>query len=421
MQQIFFNGKIHTLTSENVISQAMLVNDGIVVLVGDNQEILDMKTDDTIITDLNDKHIYPTLFGFNENLFFKIEQEIKNANKFDVSKNSADNDENYEKFTHFDAYKKEFLKLQNELITAGITTIQEMGITKRSFTFWKKLSEAGFLKIDIIGYVDIKSSKIVMDENCKSYRKYKNHFRLGGYYLELDGKIKDIKAWLNKPYSHSKEYCGYGEYYGEQLSCLIKEALNEKKQIVVAANGDKAIDEFLTTFEEVVKQEKVEDVFRPMFIGAEILSKKHIKRLANNNFAVCFEIDENQSLKNVKSFIGGRRTKNYLNVNAACKEGLNVVVSGIDELKNKLTNIYADVASETKKSDFISKKHKITLSHALQLIFNNSSYLLFDQELKGSLENGKQASFIVLEKPLEEFINEGSDIKILDVYINGEK
>lgn len=421
MQLIFFNGKIHTMNSEKTVSQAMLVNDGIVVLVGDDSEILDMKTDDTKVVDLNGNHVYPTLFGFNENIFSKIEQELKNANKFDVSKNSADNDENYEKFTHFDAYKKEFIKIQNELLSAGITTIQEMGITKRSFTFFKKLSEGGFLKLDVIGYVDVKSSKVVMDENCKSYRKYKNHFRLGGYYLELDGKIKDIKAWLNKPYSHSKDYCGYGEYYGEHLYCMIKEALNEKKQIVVSANGDKAIDEFLTTFEEVVKKEKVEDLFRPMFIGAEILSNKQIKRLQNNKFAVCFELDENQTLKKVKSFIGAKRTKSYLNLNALSKKGLNFVVSSLGEIKNNLSKTYGDVILGSQKSDLISKKHMVDLNHALESMFNYSSYLMFDQELKGSLENGKQASFIVLEKPLEEFLLKKENLQILDVYINGEK
>ena len=69
-----------------------------------------------------------------------------------------------------------------------------------------------------------------MDDNCVTYRKYRNHFRLGGYYLKIDGKINELKAWLNKPYVGSKNYCGLAELSGEYLYYLIKMALEEKKQ-----------------------------------------------------------------------------------------------------------------------------------------------------------------------------------------------
>ena len=420
MQQIFINGKIHTQAEDVPLADAMLVNDGVVVLTGTNEEILQMKTDDTEVIDLGWKYVYPTFFGLCENIFKKIEEELKNANKFDINKNTADKIGDYEVFSHFDAYKKEFLKIQKTLLSRGVTTVQEMGITKRSFNFYKKLSEGGFLKIDIIGYVDIKLAKMVMDDNCKSYRKYKNRFRLGGYYLELDGKLSEIKSWLSKPYKHTDHHCGYGEYYGEQLSCLIKNAMQERKQIAVSAHGDRAVEEFLTIFEEVVEKEKVEDTYRPIIIGGEFLNRKTIKRLKKLNASVCYEIDEKMPLSQLRDFVGFKRKNQYQNIKLISSNDIKFL---INEKKDFFTDIfygYGEVLRKTQKSKLISKKHQIDTINAMKSIYEHSSFLTFDQEQKGSLENGKQATFFVLNNPIEEYLEKGECTEEIKVYINGK-
>ena len=43
-----------------------------------------------------------------------------------------------------------------------------------------------------------------MDDNCRSYRKYKNHFRLGGYHITLDGLLLNKRACLTKKYPKEK-------------------------------------------------------------------------------------------------------------------------------------------------------------------------------------------------------------------------
>ena len=87
MQQIFINGQIYTQAEDASLADAMLVNEGVVVLTGSNEEILQMKTEDTEVIDLKNQYVYPTFFGLNENIFEKIEIELKNANKFDLEKN----------------------------------------------------------------------------------------------------------------------------------------------------------------------------------------------------------------------------------------------------------------------------------------------------------------------------------------------
>ena len=56
----------------------------------------------------------------------------------------------------------------------------------------------------------------------------------------------------------------------------------------------------------------------------------------------------------------------------------------------------------------------------MKSIYEHSSFLTFDQEQKGSLENGKQATFFVLNNPIEEYLEKGECTEEIKVYINGK-
>ena len=303
MQKIFYNANCLTLNDSFEIAEAFFVNDENIVFAGTNEEVLKMKTQETELVDLQGKTIIPTFFCTETRLYEEIEQRLKTANLVDFIEKSDINDENYEKFDNFDVYLNEFLKLQDELIELGITTIQELGITQTQFAFWKKLADSGKIKIDIIGYVDLLTAKDVMDNNCRSYRKYKNHFRLGGYSFAIDGKLTRKKAWLKKPYKYERGYTGYSSVLSERLEFLIKTSLEEKHQLIVEANGDRAIEQYIEVIRQVFDKNKDEDKFKPILLNCNLASKKHLKQLNELGVAVNFELSsmkyEHKKLKNI--------------------------------------------------------------------------------------------------------------------------
>ena len=298
MQKIFYNARFVTLNDNFDECDAMLVNDDNIVFAGDSSEVLQMKTDETVLVDLNKKLVLPTFFDVNLSLYLMIEERLKNAKKDKFIENLTQEDEIYENFCNFDIYFKEFEKLQNELLSRGITTVQEEIKSVEEFIFWKKVSETGKLKIDVIGYIDFLNNRKIMDDNCRSFRKYKNHFRLGGYYINLDGSILEKKAWLKKAYPKEKGYKGFALLGFEQLGIIIKTALEEKKQMMIHADGDMAVEQFLICYEEQIKEKPVEDNFRPIIIGCNFLNKKLLSRMKDLNIAPVFKID---------SYIKGRQ------------------------------------------------------------------------------------------------------------------
>ena len=159
MQTIFYNARIMTLNKKEPSAEAMLVNDGSIVFVGERDEVLNLKQDDTLLVDLENKIVMPSFFDVNCQVYDLIEERLKTAKKFKYLEMYDENDENFENFANFEVYKEEFLKIQEELLSLGITTIQEMNIAQAEFIFWKKMVDSKLLKIDVIGYVDMLTAK----------------------------------------------------------------------------------------------------------------------------------------------------------------------------------------------------------------------------------------------------------------------
>lgn len=412
MQRIFYNANFYD--ADNV-AEAMLVNDDVIVFMGSNSEVLKMKNDETELVDMHKKNIVPTFFDSVSTIYRKIENGLKNAKKEQFIEKSDIEDENYEKFCNFKIYKQEFLKIQNELLSIGITTIQEMIYSKEEFVFWKKLSEENDLLIDVIGYIDFVRCKEVMDNNCRSFRKYKNHFRLGGYHISLDGLLLESKAYLTKRYPKEKRYKGFLELGTEQLKFIIKTALEEKKQLIIFANGDGAVQEFIYSYIEQIKDMKVEDNFRPVIVGANFISKKQLIKLNELKIAVCFRIDEIiENYENLKQ-IFNRKIKKIIPLQFCknCETNyMFCMANGFDAIK-----LYKFLLGENKiKTKTFCKKELIDRISLIKHLTTIPAFYAFDLENKSTFETGKKANFLVLNKNLDE---NGSSIEY--VYLNGEK
>lgn len=413
MQKIFYNANFYD--AENVNAEAMLVNDDSIVLASTNSEVLKMKNDETELIDMHQKNIIPSFYDSVTTIYKQIENNLKNAKKEHFIEKSDINDEDYEKFCNFEIYKQEFLKLQNELLSLGITTIQEMIYSKAEFVFWKKLSEDNSLVIDVIGYIDFVRCKEIMDNNCRSFRKYKNHFRLGGYHISLDGLLIENKAYLTKTYPKEKKYKGFLELGTEQLKFIIKTALEEKKQLIIFADGDGAVQEFICSYDEQIKETVVEDNFRPVIVGANFISKKQLKKLNELKIAVCFRIDEvAENYENLKKMFKWR-IKKLIPLQHCRKYDLNYMFcssKNFDALR-----VYSFLVKENKvKSKVFGKKTLIDKCSAIKALTIIPAFYAFDLENKATFETGKKANFLVLSNNLNEV-----NIQIEQIYLSADK
>lgn len=420
MQKIFYNANVITLNDSAEIAEAFFVNDGALVLVGSNKEVLEMKTDEMEVVDLHGKTVIPTFFSVNSNVFKTIDEKIKSAKTTQKTTKTIDLSEDFEKFTAFKTYLKEFLIIQNQLIQNGITTILEQDLSRDGFVFWKKVAESGHLKIDVIAYVNFVTSKAVMDNNCRSFRKYKDHFRLGGYSVSLDGDIAQKQAWLKKAYKFEKGYTGYSLMFDEQLAFLLKTALEEKKQIVTFATGDAAIDQFVRCYKDFLEKEKPDDKYKPIIYGCGLITKKQLKSLKEFDVVPVIDVsDIKANAENLKKNLGLLRLKHFAETKTVVDENIDFVLADSKQLVPNIFNILSFVEKRISDNNYTNKKQSISRKIAIENLTKTAAKICFDGEQKGSLESGKNASFLVLSNNI--LTDDLTETKVEQVYLMAEK
>ncbi len=383
MQKIFNNANVFTLNADEPLAQAFFVNDETVVLVGENSQISEMCNNKTKIVNFDGHFVMPTFFETNY-IFSKT--------------------------------KKEFIKSQNELIEIGVQTIWAREINDETFKLLQELSENKLLKVDVIGYVDFRINKDIMNENCRSYRKYKNGFRLGGYNIKLDGDLLNQKAWLEKPYKRAHGFVGYGEMVDEELIFVIKTAIEEKKQLLVSANGERAIEQFLRCYCEAVT-DKSADNFKVLIETNGLISNKQLKLCAERKIGVLYNYSALKfSLTKLKERLGKSRVKKMANIKRMFDAGVNLVIACDGQSTIEIINeLQGKTDGELSK---VFKQQKLSLNGLLKTTISNASYFSFEEEHKGSIENGKKANFVVFEKNPFENLNDYGKIKM---YVDGEE
>src|SRR5699024_11667973 len=80
---------------------------------------------------------------------------------------------------------------------------------------------------------------------------------------------------------------------------------------------------------------------------------------------------------------------------------------------NPLMSIYAAVTRRTLSGDILGPSQRIPVIKALQAMTIDAAYLGFEENIKGSIEVGKLADFVVLsENPLQSDIEKLLDINV---------
>lgn len=88
---------------------------------------------------------------------------------------------------------------------------------------------------------------------------------------------------------------------------------------------------------------------------------------------------------------------------------------------NMLKTISSAVNRKTKSGKILGEDQRVSVYEALKALTINAAYQYFEEDLKGSLEEGKLADLVILDKdPLKTQTNQIEDIKVLETIKEGQ-
>jgi predicted amidohydrolase YtcJ len=243
----------------------------------------------------------------------------------------------------------------------------------------------------------------------------------------VDGSLGSHTAAFFEPYSNQKNENGFFLNKSEDLYKWVSGADKSGYQVFVHAIGDSAINAILNIYEIVTKENGPRDR-RFRIEHAQHLDSKDLGRFAKLNIIASMQpyhaIDDGRW---AEDYIGAERIKNtyafksLLDHKATLTFGSDWAVAPA----SPILGIYAAVSRQTLDGNNPKgwvPQQKITTEQALKAYTITAAYASFDEKLKGSLEKGKLADFVVLSNNiLKASEDEIKNTKVLKTYVGGKK
>jgi predicted amidohydrolase YtcJ len=243
-------------------------------------------------------------------------------------------------------------------------------------------------------------------------------YKVGCLKLYLDGTFGAKTAYLWEPFSDAPETCGFCVFKEEEIYKKMKDAHNNGLQIATHVIGDRGNRICVNLYKRLLDEFPRKD-HRHRIEHASMLTDDVIEDMKKYGIiASCQPPFINSEYKWLEKRIGKERCKYTYPMKNIIDKGV-VLISGSDapiEDPNPILGLHALV----NRNGFVPEQC-ITMEEALKTYTVNAAYAAFEENVKGSIELGKLADLVILDKnPLEISKDNIREIKVLETIIRGQ-
>ena len=300
--------------------------------------------------------------------------------------------------------KKEALLLaQDELFSYGLTTSMDAGSSVEDIQQMKELYESGDLKIRLYVMVDSGPDAEVYYEKGPEVGLYGNRMTMNCIKFYTDGSLGARSAWLLEEYSDRPGHVGNSRHTYDEFYELVKAARDNGFQASTHAIGDAANRQVVDIYEKVLKENPLDD-HRYRIEHFQIATLEDIQRIADLEIIPAMQSVHATSDKNMaEDRVGPERIKGGYAWRKVLNTG-NIIVNGSDanvELVNPYHGLYAAVTRKGRDGEPEGgwyPEECMTREEALRSFTIWAAYGQFEENIKGSIEVGKLADFVVLDR-----------------------
>jgi predicted amidohydrolase YtcJ len=303
----------------------------------------------------------------------------------------------------------------------GLTTVDDAGLSRETIELIDSLQQAGALKMRIYAMVS------ASDENIDYYAKkgiFKtDRLNVRSFKVYSDGALGSRGAAMKKPYSDQHNHFGALVTPLEKLKVYAEKIAATNFQMNTHAIGDSANYVMLKTYKEVLKGKKDS---RWRIEHAQIVDVADFNYFEN----ILPSVQPTHATSDMywaQDRVGAERMKGAY----AYKVLLNTygkIALGTDfpvEKVSPLLTFYAAVARKDLNNfpeNGFQNENALTREETLKGMTIWAAYSNFEEHEKGSIEAGKMADFIVLNKNIMEIEAEKIPSPIVDeTYVGGVK
>ncbi len=317
---------------------------------------------------------------------------------------------------------KALLAAQDICFDYGLTTVDDAGLSRESIEIIDSLQQLGELNMRVYAMVSAKDT-LAVDYYLKKGVYKTNKLNVRSFKVYADGALGSHGALLRQPYTDQPQKYGLLTTSINDLDALAQRISNSEYQMNTHAIGDSANHAVLTIYNKVL-QNKPDKRWRVEH--AQVVSQqdfemyKTIVPSVQPTHATSDMYWAEQRLGNER-VKGAYAYKQLLNAHGKIALGTDFPVEHV----SPFLTFYAAVARQDTKQfpkDGFQKEDALTREEALKGMTIWAAYSNFEEHEKGSIEIGKFADFIVLDKDIMTVdVYDIPNIKVEQTFVDGVK
>lgn len=319
-------------------------------------------------------------------------------------------------------------KALEKMASEGITSVHDAGIPAQTWELYKDFADTGKMITRI--YAMISGTGNAFDELSKNgpINSYANdRLALRSVKISADGALGSRGAAMKEPYSDDPGNRGLLFYEQDELNDMVDKSISNGYQTNIHAIGDKANEVVLNAFEQAI-EEFGDQGLRHRIEHAQIVSLEDIPRFKELDIIASMQATHATSDMNMaEDRVGPERIRGGYAWRKFLDQGT-VIANGSDfpvEHVNPFFGLYSSVTRQDHEGNPPNGWHpeeRLSREESLRSFTLDAAYAAHQEDMLGSLESGKWADFIIIDRDFFEIpAIEIWQTNVLETWVAGEK
>lgn len=315
---------------------------------------------------------------------------------------------------------------QETLLAFGITATEDMGTSVTTWEAIRRAGEAGRLKIRIISYANDVDAMRALVPNGPTPWLYSDRLRMVGVKIYADGALGSRGARLKQPYADKPDTRGLLFLTDEELRQKSEEAAKLGFQVAVHAIGDAANAQVIANYERL-GQYCTRDC-RWRIEHFQIVDPADIPRLKPVGIIASMQpAHQTGDRLMAEARLGPDRLKGAYTWQTIEKLGIPIAFGS--DYPAESPDPFPGLSAAVSRQDINGQppggwfpEERLAFEQALAAFTRGAAYAGFAEDKIGSLDEGKWADFIVVDREVSKVDPQAlARTQVLETWVGGKK